>query len=99
MIDLSGAFLHQECGECVLMIMEGRMTELMAMTESKIYREYVTKNSKRKSILYVKLQQGLYKMLKDTFLFYTNLLSNLFAQGFMPTPYDPCKVNKIVDGK
>ena len=88
-IDLPGAFIHAECNEDVLMIMEGRLAKLMAMTESKIYIKYVTKNRNIKSIFYVKLHMVLYEMLKRTLLFHKKLLSSSMAQDFMLNSYDP----------
>ena len=50
-------------------------------------------------MLYLKLQMALDGLLKSALLFYKKLLADLMAIGFEPNPYDPCVVNKIIDGK
>ena len=87
-IDFPGAFLHVKCDEYVLMVMEGSLAELMAMSEPKICRKHMTNNNKRKHISFTKLQKTLHGMLKSAMLFHKKVLSNLMAQGFMPNPYD-----------
>jgi hypothetical protein len=37
-------------------------------------------------------------MMKSAFLFYRKLISELKEMGFEVNPYDPCIVNKIVNG-
>ena len=49
-------------------------------------------------MLYVKLYRALYGCLKSALLFYRKLWGDLCQQGFIMDPYDPCVVNKMIDG-
>lgn len=62
--DLPGAFLacSMEGKEEVLMVLRGRLAELMALTAPNIYQKYVTINSNGRKILYIKLAKALYGM-------------------------------------
>ena len=71
----------------------------MAMIGPNVDRKYVTINSKGLSVLYDKLLKALYGLLNSALLLYKNLLADLVAIGFEPNPYDPCVVNKVINGK
>ena len=98
-MDLPGAFLHADCDDHVLMRFQGRLAELMEMVAPQIYRRYVVTNLRGESILFVKLQKALYRMLKSALLFYKKLAADLVNNGFKINPYDPCVVTKLVRGK
>ena len=68
------------------MVMEGRLAELMAMTEPKIYQRFVAKDNNGKKVLYVKLQKALHWLLKNALIFYKKLLKDLLPMGFQPNP-------------
>ena len=80
----------------VVMCMNGTLTELMAKTDSKLYRNYLT-DEKGKKVLYLCLQKASYGMVKSAFLLYRKLISGLKGMGFEVNPYDPCVVNKMVN--
>ncbi len=96
-IDIPGAFLHATNDDYVVMRMNGTLTELMAKTDLKLYRKYLT-DEKGKKVLYVRLQKALYGMMKSALLFYRKLISELKGMSFEENPYDPCVVNKMVNG-
>ena len=96
-IDIPGAFLHAINDNYVVMRMDGRIAKLMAKTDPKLYRKYLT-DEKQKKVLYLRLQKALYGMLKSALLFYRKLISELKGMGFEVNPYDPCVVNKMVNG-
>lgn len=96
-IDIPGAFLHAKNEDYIIMKMNGTLAELMAKTEPKLYRKYLT-DEKGKKVLYLRLQKALYGMMKSALLFYKKLLSDLKNMGFTMNPYDPCVVNKTVNG-
>ncbi len=81
----------------MLLRMNGTLAELMAKTDPKLYRKYITDEKGRK-VLYLHLQKALYGMMKSAFLFYRKLTSELKGMGFEVNPYDPCIVNKMVSG-
>ena len=49
--DLPGAFLHADSYKEITMLFKGRVAELMALIEPKLYRKYVFTNSKGESML------------------------------------------------
>ncbi len=62
------------------------------------YGGYVVfENGKR--VLYVVLMRALYGMLDAALLWYKKFREDLEGIGFTFNPYDPCVVNKIIDGK
>jgi len=72
---------------------------MIARVEPKLYRQYITTNSKGKPVLYVKMYKALYGLLRSALLFYKKLVVDLEAYGFEINPYDPCVANKTVNGK
>ena len=81
------------------MRLDGILAELMVKIAPKLYRKYVTTNTKGKPILYVQLEKAVYGMMKSALLFYRKLVADLTSIGFDINPYDPCVANKIIDGK
>ena len=61
-----------------------------------IYRPYVKMDKKCTPILYVRLKEAMYGLLRSSLLFYRKLRGELEAYGFKINPYDPCVGNKIV---
>ena len=61
-IDLPGVFLHSDLEEHeqVLMVMEGRLADLLAIIKSKPYKNYIITDQKEKKIFYVRLQKALH---------------------------------------
>ncbi len=96
-IDIPGAFLHATNDDYVVMRMNGTLGELMAKTDPKLYRKYLT-DEKGKKVLYLRLQKALYGMMKSALLFYRKLISELKGMGFEINPYDPCIANKMING-
>ncbi len=95
-IDIPGAFLHATNEDYVIMRMNGTLAELMAKTDPKLYRKYLS-DKKGKKVLYLRLKKALYGMMKSTLLFYKKLVSELIGMGFIINPYDPCIANKMVN--
>ncbi len=93
----AGAFLHANNDDYVIMKMVGMLADLMIKTNPILYRQY-TVLEKGRSILYLRLQKALYRMMKSALLFYKNLVAELQDMGFEINPYDPCIANKMVKG-
>jgi hypothetical protein len=87
--DIPGAFLQVDNPDFVLMRLDGVLAELMVTIAPKIYRKYITTNSKGKPVLYVQLEKALYGMMKSALLFYRKLVADLRSIGFDLNPYDP----------
>jgi hypothetical protein len=98
-VDIPGAYLSADMDEEVIMLLRGRLAELMVKTAPNIYRKYITMDAKNQPILYVKLQKALYGCLRSALLFYLKFVGDIESQGFTLNPYDPCVVNKVINGK
>jgi hypothetical protein len=94
---IPGAFLYATNKNYVVMRMIGMLAKLMAMTDPKLYQKYLI-DEKGKNVLYLHLQKALYGMMKSALLFYRKLISELKEMGLEVNPYNPCIVNKVVNG-
>ena len=64
--DIPGAFLHTKFKDRdIFMLLKGKLTELMTLVESKLYRAHRRCNTKGESMLYVKVTKALHGMLKS----------------------------------
>ena len=70
----------------------------MVATAPEIYKKYVSIKRNGELVLYVEALNALYGIMKAALLFYIKFVKNLKSIGFELNPYDPCMVNKIVDG-
>ena len=98
--DALSAFLNTDVDEDVLMVLKGELTEMMVHIAPQIYQKHITVDKKGTPVLYVKLQKGLYGLMRARLLFYQKLRKELEAYGFVVNPYNPCVANKDVgDGE
>jgi hypothetical protein len=97
--DIPGAFLHANLDEDITMVLKGRLTELMVQVAPNLYRKYISVDRKGTTILYVKMQKAIYRLLRSALFFYRKLVEDLERNGFKLNPYDPCVANKTVNGK
>jgi len=99
-LDIPGAFLNTDLtDEDTIMLLRGRMVELMVQVDPQVYRKHVITSKKGEPLLYVKLSKAIYGLLRSALLFYRKLRSELEDYGFVINPYDPCVANKMVNGK
>ena len=80
------------------MVLQGPLVNLMALTAPEVYRKFVTVNTLRRKLLYMKLPKGFYDLPKSVLLFYWKLWENFHAKGFTINPYEPCVANKTING-
>jgi hypothetical protein len=71
------------------MCLRGKLAELMV-------KIIITKGEK---VLYVRLLNALYGIMKAALLYYQRFVKDLMSIGFEINPYDPCVTNKIVKHK
>jgi hypothetical protein len=95
-INIPGAFLHATNEDYVIMQMNRILAELMAKTDSNLYRKFHI-NKKGKKVYYLCLQKALYGMMKRALLFYCKLVSELKLMGFTVNFYDPCITTKVMN--
>lgn len=96
-VDLPGAIMHADMDEIVHVKLVGKMAELLVMADPKLYRKYI-KIENGKPVLYAKLRKALYGTLKAALLFWKLLSKTLNEWGFITNPYDPCVINKQIEG-
>jgi hypothetical protein len=71
----------------------------MVKVAPEIYTKYVIFNSKGETVMYVRLLNALYGIMKAALLYYQRFVTDLKSVGFRINPYDPCVANKTVKGK
>jgi hypothetical protein len=98
-VNIPGTYLSSDMDEEIIMLLRGRLSELMVKTDPNIYRNYITVDAKNQHLLYVKLQKALYGCLRSALLFYLKFVGEIESQGFELKTYDPCVANKVVHGK
>jgi hypothetical protein len=82
-----------------IMRLRGKLAELMVKVAPEIYTKYVIINSKGETVLYVRLLNALYGIMKAALLYYQHFVTDLKSIGFEINPCNPCVANKIVKGK
>ena len=95
---IANAFLHADNDENAVMLLRGKLAEMMVRVCSELYQEYIEYSANGVTMLYVQLLRALYGMLKAALQFYKKLRRELEDMGFVINPYDPCVANKMVDG-
>jgi hypothetical protein len=98
-VDIPGSYLSADMDEEVIMLLRGRLSELMVKTAPNIYRKYITVDSNNPPVLYVKLQKALYGCLRSALLFYQKFVGDIESQGFELNPYATCVANKMINDK
>ena len=94
-IETPGDCLHTDSNEEVIIILKGRLADILVNIDPKIYRKYVVMWKVLK-VIYVKLQEALYGLLCIALLFYLKLETDLKNNVFIINKYDPCVVKKLV---
>ena len=97
-IDVPNAYLHAYTNEDIVMLLKGRVAELMVLVDPTLYRKYIKKDSKGQSLLYVRMNKALYGLLESALRFYEKLVADLKKYGFTINPYDPCVANAMING-
>ena len=64
-IDIPGAFLHAYNDKETIMLLRGRLAELMVQVDPQIYQKYVIYNKIGQALLYVKLSKAIYDLLES----------------------------------
>ena len=77
-IDLPSAYLHTPYkGPEVIMVLRGRLAELMVEVNPERYKPFLIYTSKGVALLYVRMNKAMYGMLQSALLFYRKLTSEL----------------------
>jgi hypothetical protein len=101
-IDIPNAFvqtrLENEKDKAVMRL-RGKLAELMVKVAPEIFAKYVIINRKGETVLYVRLLNALYGIMKAALLYYQRFVTNLQSIGFKINPYDPCVAINFVKGE
>jgi hypothetical protein len=97
-VDVPGAFMQADMDELVHVRFTGTMVEQLLMIDPEMYEPYIVYEGKQK-VLYVELLKALYGTLRAARLFWEKLSGKLLEEGYVANPYDPCVVNKMINGK
>ena len=101
-VDLPGAFLQTEMPkdeDPTYIRIVGEMADLLVLIDAKKYQPHATKNKKGETVIYSRANKAIYGTLKAALLFWKKLKRFLDSEGFKDNPYDPCTMNKIINGK
>ena len=97
--DIPGAFMQTDIDEVVHVRLEGQMADLLVKVDPNLYLPYLFEENGKKAI-YVVLNKALYGTLQAALLFWKDLSGYLTkTMGFTANKYDPCVVNKRINGK
>ena len=88
-LDIANAFLQAKNDKKIIMLIRGRLVEMMVAVEPSLYLKYVTYSAKVVPMIYVRFSKTLYGMLRAAMLFYNRLSIDLEIMGFEVNPYDP----------
>lgn len=91
--DMPGAFLHTKTDDHIIVLLSGKLCELMVVVNPKLYRKYVKVGRGGRPMLYVQLYKSVYGLLRSTLLFYRKFKRELVECGFKMNSYDPCTAN------
>ena len=80
------------------MILKIIIAKILVNIYPKLYRKYVVLEKGMK-VLYVKLQNYIYGLLRRSLLVFLKLATDLKNNCFIINPYDPCVSNKLVKGE
>ena len=81
-LDIVNAILHAHIDERVLMLLCGKLAEIMVRIDPSLYQEYVMYSNNGVPMLYVCIYKAPYGMLRDALLFYKRLRSYLEDRFF-----------------
>lgn len=96
-IDIPNAFMQAPMEDVVYMVLEGTMVDLLLEIDYNTYSQFVVVLNGKKYI-YVQLVKALYSTLKAALYFWKRLMNQMESWGFVQNPYDPCVVNKVING-
>ena len=101
--DVSNAFIQTHVeekdkdGNQTIMKKRGVCVDMLCEIDP-IYQDYMVTEGNQK-VLYVHITQAIYRMLVSAMLFYCQLTKAWLSYSLELDPYDPCVVNKMVNGE
>ena len=99
--DVPNAFVQtklQDEDDKVVMRLQGPLAHLLCELAPEVYKPFMMKDKHGRDLLYVRILNALYGIMKAALLYYRCFLGDIKSEGFELNPYDPCIANKIVAG-
>jgi hypothetical protein len=97
-LDVPGAFMQADMDKLVHVRFTGKMVDLLMEINQRMYGPCIVKEEGKETVMYVELLKALYGTIRAAQLFWEKLTGKLLEWGFTANPYDPCVMNKIVEG-
>ena len=97
-VDIPGAFMQADMDELLHVRLTGLMVDLLLEIDREMYEPYVV-YEKNVRVMYIELLKALYGTVRAARLFWQKLSTKLAECGFIANPYDPCVMNKLIEGK
>ena len=96
-VDLPGTFMFSNMDEVIILKVEGESVDMLVEIDVNKYKPYVVIEHGKK-VIYFKLKKALYGTLRAALLFWQNVSNNLRNWSYEPNQYDPCVMNKEING-
>ena len=96
--NILSTFINTDVDEDVIMILKGKLAEMMIQIAPKVYRRYVAVDRKGTKVLNVKLQKALYGLMRASLLFYQKLRKEFKMYRFVVNPYNLCVASMTTKG-
>ena len=94
--DVVSAYLVAEMKDHMIVKLIGTAVGVLC-DANKNYKEFVTLE-KGRGVIYLKLERAFYGCIQSALLWYNTFVTKLEKDSFEPNRYDPCVVNKQVNG-
>ena len=97
-IDITGAYLHDDKDEHIIILLKVRLAYLMEMIDQSFIESFLLSISRGGIMLYIKIQKALYGFLRSALFLYKIIVKYLEADRFVLNTYDPFVANNMVNG-
>lgn len=81
------------------MRLEGVTADIMVQITPDVHGPYLFKDDHSKSVLIIHHTKAIYECVKSFMLFWKLLTHVPKHEGFQPNLYNPCIMNKVINGK
>ena len=83
----------------VIMLFEGKLVDYLLSVDPEKYGPFVHVGRDGKKRIYVELLKALYGCIRSALLWFNHLSGSLKQIGFTPNAYNPCVMNKVIEGQ
>jgi hypothetical protein len=101
-VDIPNAFVQTRVEnekDMAFIKIRGILVDILVEIAPYVYKSYVSKDKKGSKQLLVQCQNSLYGTMAARLLYYRKFFKSLTDIDFVINPYDPCVVNKMIEGE